>query len=289
MSETVLTNGTVTLRISSLGAEMQSAVYGGREYLWQGDPEFWEDRAPNIFPYVARLYGGKYQYRGKEYSLPIHGFIPTTELRARRMSDGCAEFSVASDGKTLGMYPFEFKYSVRYSLSDRTVFVTVRIENYSDETMYFGMGGHPGFNVPMDDGLSFEDYNISFENTCPLRVGFTDTCFRNGKYTQMNLPEGKLYLRHDLFDHDAIVLHGAGHSAVISSEKGEHSVSVHFPGMEYVGIWHAVKKPAPYVCIEPWASLPAHDGITEDLEKQRDLKPLAPAGIYVNKWDFTLS
>ena len=28
--------------------------------------------------------------------------------------------------------------------------------------MYFGLGGHPGFNVPLEAGLSFEDYCLEF-------------------------------------------------------------------------------------------------------------------------------
>ena len=28
----------------------------GREYLWQGDPAYWTGQAPNLFPFVGRLY-----------------------------------------------------------------------------------------------------------------------------------------------------------------------------------------------------------------------------------------
>ena len=29
--------------------------------------------------------------------------------------------------------------------------------------MYFGVGGHPGFAVPLEKGLAFEDYCLQFE------------------------------------------------------------------------------------------------------------------------------
>ena len=36
---------------STAGAELRSIRgCGGTEYLWQGDPAYWGDRAPNIFP-----------------------------------------------------------------------------------------------------------------------------------------------------------------------------------------------------------------------------------------------
>ena len=28
--------------------------------------------------------------------------------------------------------------------------------------MYFGIGGHPAFNVPLESSLTFEDYYLSF-------------------------------------------------------------------------------------------------------------------------------
>ena len=48
--------------------------------------------------------------------------------------------------------------------------------------MYFGLGGHPGFNVPLEAGLSLEDYCLEFsEKANPSRVLFTDDCYRTGE------------------------------------------------------------------------------------------------------------
>ena len=42
-----LKKGNTTMAISSLGAEPQSLVRDGIEYIWQGDREYWFRRAPN--------------------------------------------------------------------------------------------------------------------------------------------------------------------------------------------------------------------------------------------------
>lgn len=42
----------------------------GTEYLWQGDLAYWSDRAPNLFPYVARLTDGKYYLDGRLWHMP---------------------------------------------------------------------------------------------------------------------------------------------------------------------------------------------------------------------------
>ena len=41
-----LKNEKITMVVSTLGAEPQSLVFEGREYLWNGDKEYWFRRAP---------------------------------------------------------------------------------------------------------------------------------------------------------------------------------------------------------------------------------------------------
>ena len=72
-------NDRLTVTASSLGAQLWSIrSSGGTEYLWQGDPAYWGDRALTLFPYVARLWQGRYEMDGETHSLPIHGFAPTS-------------------------------------------------------------------------------------------------------------------------------------------------------------------------------------------------------------------
>ena len=49
-----------------------------------------------------------------------------------------------------------------------------------------------------------------------------------------------------------------------------------FDDFPIFGIWHKPKSEAPYVCLEPWSSLPARDGVIERLDMQKDLIALAP-------------
>lgn len=57
----VIKNEDLTVAVSGRGAELQFVLgVDGTEYLWQGDPKYWSDMAFTIFPFVARLFGGKY-------------------------------------------------------------------------------------------------------------------------------------------------------------------------------------------------------------------------------------
>ena len=155
--------------------------------------------------------------------------------------------------------------------------------------MYFGLGGHPGFRVPLTEGKHFEDYCLRFAEPCsPKRVGFTPDCFVTGENTEYTLSNGTdIPLRHDLFDDDAIVLRDMAREVTLCSDD-MRAVTVRYPQMRYLGIWHMPKTDAPYVCIEPWLSLPAHAGRKAVLEEQEDLVALAPGETYRNLWSIEI-
>ena len=292
-----LDNGVLFVRVSSIGGQLLSVKKDGKEYLWQGDPAFWEDRAPNLFPYIARLTKGTYTVHGKEYHLPIHGFLPAAEMKAEAQEESLLVLRLDADESTLACYPFVFTLRIRYELNQDTLRIAYEVENGGTEDMYFGIGGHPGFQAPLEDGLSFEDYFLEFESEgqsgtdaqTPVRIGFSPTCFLNGKDEPWPLEKGcRIPLRHDLFDDDAIVLSHTPKTVVLRSEKGGRGVRVRFPQMPYIGFWHAVKKPAPYVCIEPWSSLPSRQDVVEELSEQPGLIHLEGKGVYRNLWSIQL-
>ena len=48
-----------------------------------------------------------------------------------------------------------------------------------------------------------------------------------------------------------------------------------YAGLKYLGIWHKPQTDAPYVCLEPWASLPTRLGVTDDFSTKPDFTHLA--------------
>lgn len=280
-------NEFMTVAASDFGAELQSIQSAdGAEYLWQADPAFWHDRAPNIFPYVARMTEGKYTVNGKSYEMKIHGFLKYLTLQVENHTEDSITFRLDSTEELKAQYPFDFTYRITYALDGNTLLTTSTVENRGSERMYFGLGGHPGFNVPLEQGLAFEDYYLEFgQNAHPYRVGFTETCFLTGCDELYPLEDGKrIPLHHDLFDADAVVLKHADRRVRIASDKGTRSVTVTYPDFQYIGFWHRPNSEAPYVCIEPWSSLPSRDGIIEEFSQQSDLISLPAGETYQNTW-----
>ena len=67
-------NEFLTIRINSKGAELNSMKSGEKEFIWNGNPEFWGKHSPVLFPIVGSLKNNVYSYQDKEYSLKRHGF-----------------------------------------------------------------------------------------------------------------------------------------------------------------------------------------------------------------------
>ena len=246
-----ISNHSLQLVLSDIGAELQSIEKDGREYLWNGDPQYWPERSPILFPYVGRFTEGKYRLGGREYEMEIHGFAKKYPYRVAEQKEDSITFELRDHTETYQIYPYHFILQVTYRLQDNTIAITYRVFNASPDTMYFGIGGHPGFRVPLEDN----------------RI---------------------LRLYHKMFDEDAIVFRNMADEVTLKSEKGMRRVTVSYPNMPYLGLWHAPKTEAPYLCIEPWTSLPSRQNIVEEFRYKSDLIRLAPEKQYRNTWNITI-
>lgn len=285
-------NEYLTVTVSSKGGELRSIKDAdGKEYLWQGDEATWTDRAPNLFPYIGRMTGKSYTYKGKTYSMDIHGFLMYMEMALVEHKADELVLSLESCEATRAQYPFEFRLEIRWKLDRDKLTITYGVDNCDEKTMYFGIGGHPGFQIPMEEGKKFEDYFLDFGvGSAPRKEILSDDCFMLEKDEPFELRDGQyLDLRHDLFDNDAIVLNSMSRWVCIDSrERGKRAVVVEYNDMDYLGIWHWPKTEVNYVCIEPWTSLPSRKDVVEDIEQQKNLIALEAGKHYCNSWSISI-
>jgi galactose mutarotase-like enzyme len=285
--EYTLQNDKLAVTVDGYGAELRSLrTADGTEYLWQGDPAYWNGRAPNLFPVVGRLTGGRYTYRGAAYEMGIHGFARKSTYTVEERTRGKIVFALAESEETLKGYPFRFRFTVAYTLRGGTLATVYGVENTGKEDLIFGVGGHPGFNVPIGGEGAFEDWFLQFEpERGATELVLSPACFMTDGTKPFPLTGGRLPLKHSLFDNDAIVLTDMPKTVTLKSDKSKRAATVRYGKMKYLGLWHKPKSDAPYLCIEPWASLPAYDGVVDDLESKRDTVRLKAGGTYENGFE----
>lgn len=270
-------NEILRVDISDTGAELQSikSKADGTEYLWQGDPEYWTGRASNLFPICGRLTEGKYTYKGKTYEMNLHGFARHSVFSAEKPSETEIRFTLTSSDELKKQYPFDFEYTVTYKLCGSSLDCRYGVKNTGSDIMYFGLGGHPGFNVPLTENENFEDYFLEFDCVKPMRLVCMSPLFYLGRTEPYPLKDGKVIeLKHGLFSEDALFFTDMCGHVTLKSKKSDKFVRMEYPDMKFLGIWHKPRTEAPYLCIEPWSSLPSYDGKVDDLETKNEMMTL---------------
>lgn len=283
----IIQNDYLKVVINEKGATLWSIEdQHGHEYLWQGNPQYWGNRGPHLFPYIGRLSEGKYTFDGEEYEMNIHGFARNMVFKAVQISQKFVIFSIRDTKETYKQYPIHFSFSIMYKLDKNRINITYYVKNEDEKEMYFGVGGHPGFYVPMDQNTQFEDWYLDFEVQQRVKqVEMSENALTTENLHDYPLEEGvRIPLKHNLFDQDAIVLTNVPSSVLLKSDKSHRAIKVTYPQMPYVGFWHTPKTEAPFVCIEPWSSLPSREGVVEDLATQPSLLSLKGHHDYINKW-----
>ena len=252
------------------------------EYLWQGDKAIWSGQSPILFPIVGRLMDDKYIFEGEEYSLKKHGFARVSDWAFDESENGFS-FVLNDTSETLKSYPFPFTLRVTYSLCGKTLSVSHDVINTGDNTMYFSIGAHPGFNCEIGDTLEFE-----CEETAKTEKIDLETALRLPEKTPVLENEKEITITKDIFNEDALILNGLKSSFLtLKSQNHPREVKVTFGGAPYLGIW--AKPGAPYVCIEPWFGV-NDSTVKADSFKNKDEILTLPAGETFNFiWTATVS
>lgn len=283
-------NENIRASFSSLGGEIKS-IYGKKtecEYLWQGDEAFWAGQAPLLFPICGRLLGGGYTYAGKRYEMALHGFVRKMELSLGEKTDTSITFYTEDTEETRAMYPFAFRFSVTYSLSGSTLTVDHKVENKDEKELIFALGAHPGFRVPMGDDKP-EDYALTFADhiTEGTHVVFINN-FTSRAWAPYALPEHKINYSNEMFDAGSWFFTNIGDTVTLGSPVSGRFVRLDFAGFPILGLWHAEGTSAPFLCIEPWESVPTYHDKEDALETKALMNHLIPGGTYRKAYTITV-
>jgi galactose mutarotase-like enzyme len=284
--DALLENEDLKIVINPKGAELKSVVnkHTGLEYMWSGDPAYWGKTSPILFPIVGALKNGSYLFDGKSYSLTRHGFAREEVFQIEEQQDDRIVFALTSTPALQEKYPFDFVLLVKYQLVADQLNVTYEVKNNDDQSMYFSIGGHPAFKVPLVNGTTYEEYYLQFDR---MESAGRWPVSPEGLIKNQPVPFLKdtstLKLTHELFKEDALVFKNLQSTKIsIRSDVHQHGLDFSFKGFPYLGLWAA--KNADFVCIEPWCGIADSESHNGQLVSKEGIVRLARQDEWSCSW-----
>lgn len=267
-----IADGAISAVIDTAGAETVSVVCRGRERLWQNGNGGWARHAPHLFPVCGNCV---MTVGGRDYPLKPHGFAKLSEFTLSHADGRSAEFALRSDEKTREVYPFDFRFSVKFTVESDTLIIEYSVENLGDEPLYFSCGGHESFALDAD----VDEYELLFEREEKLSSLLHD---EDGKLTGKTLEFGtvdKLRLPAGFLQNgDTLIFAGLNSRKVtLGRVTGEKEADVIFDGFENLLLWRP--HGAHMICIEPWGNLPDLAGEPRvEFSSKKGVKKVEPLG-----------
>jgi galactose mutarotase-like enzyme len=245
---TTITNSSLTAEINHYGAELFSlkANSNNKEYIWEGNPEFWGKHSPILFPIVGTLKDNSYTYNSVPYHLARHGFARDGLFELIEKNKNSATFSMSSSEETLNIYPFNFDLQISYVLEDNSLNINYQVINKGNVKMPFSIGAHPAFSLPGN----FKNYSIQFEKEEPLVYNLLKNDLISNETEILATVNNVVVLDYQLFKNDALIFKSLQSNYLTILEKANPILRVQYDDFPHLGIW--TKKNAPFLCIEPW-------------------------------------
>lgn len=289
-----LENNNLKIEVNDHGAEL-STVYDKekeRQILWTADPAFWNRHSPVLFPNVGRYYGNHCLINGKSYESGQHGFARDKEFICTEKTDTSVTHLLKADDNTLVSWPFDFELYITHKLDGRTLTILWEVVNKDNKAMYFTIGGHPGFLVPILPDTSRNQYRLNFydkKEYTYCQVDMATGTVHPDKTHVLDLDENATCpITDHMFDDDALVFDGGQIEKVgISLPDGSPYIEMNCKGFPSFGIWS--KSPeAPFVCLEPWMGRCDNYGYHDELSNKQYINQIEPDAVFEQSYSITV-
>ena len=282
----VLENDLLRVEVSDEGAELVRVYDKKREKeaLWTADPKFWGRHAPVLFPFVGKVNGGFYTFEGQKYPMGQHGFVRDRVFTCTAESESFVTHRLEADEEGRKVYPFEFVLEITHKLEGNCVTVEWKVENPGEKTMYFSIGGHPGFCVTKQEGsrLVFDGQESLERMAIDLEASAVDTDHPE----TIRLQDGTYTVDAHTFDKDALIFDNSQVKKVsLVDADGDCIVTMRCPDALSVGIWAPEGGEAPFICLEPWIGRCDNKGFAGELKDKFDEQSLEAGQSFLSAYE----
>ncbi len=269
-----LENEYLKVTIADNGAELCSVYDKENEFerIWNADPSVWNRHAPILFPFVGKVVDGVYRIDDKQYEMKTqHGFARDMEFELVEKTDSLITQKLVANEQSKKIYPYDFELYVTHMLDSenpRLLHVKWEIKNNSLDTMYYSIGGHPAFTLPIEESKEKEDFFIGFEGSEELTYITinTETGLAIPKEQYTFKTEDGLVKFFDVIYKTLIFEHEDIQKVSIAKPDKTPYVTMDCREFPYLGVW--TKTTGNFICLEPWVGRTDDEGFTGTLKEK---------------------
>lgn len=269
-----LTDGAYALTVTpEKGGMATSFTKDGEEYLWLRDKNFESTDRPRcgipiLFPSCSKPDGGVHHFGGADYPIEVHGLADLVPWQVKTATDEAIELTLAPNGLTKFVYPFDFLLTMRYTLVGNTATLALTVANTGDKDLPFSVGFHPYFAASNLDNVSF--------------AIDAATCSEDAKGEQPAAPQPITLTRKPGSADSIRLLTGVKSPMVMTDAGNGHKVTVAFDESCFTNgvLWQ--QDAEPFVCMEPW------NGWANSVNEEGKHETLAPGEHKTFSWSITI-
>lgn len=268
-----LHEGDCTLTVTpEKGGMITSFTKAGEEYLWLRDKNFEStDRprcgVPILFPSVAKPDGGVHHFNGNDYPIENHGFADLLPWTVKTAADDAIELTLAPNGLTKFVYPFDFLLTMRYTLAGSKATLAFTVANTGAQDLPFSFGFHPYFAATKLENISFA-----------IKAA---TCSESPKGAQPAAPETITLTRSADKNESVRLLTGVQSPMRLADAGNGHKAQVDFgAGFGHAVLWQ--QDAEQFVCMEPW------NGWANSVNEEGRHEIVAPGQSKTYTWSITI-
>ncbi|NDO83765.1 aldose epimerase [Citrobacter sp. NCU1] len=267
-----LENDRYQVAVNTTGGELSRIQdkLTGREWLWQPQPDVWNNSATQLFPVVGALVHEGIRVDGQFLLLPAHGFL-------RRQLFTCIEqgmnhllLEARATPETTSAWPWCWRVQFQLTLHSDGLSVSQHVFNDDSRSFWYSIGWHPGFalSVASESGWHVQFGEKEVRGPFPTRNRMLVTDGKTQTTTTFPLTESS-------FRSGAVYFGDCQQRQVrVCSPDGKTIMTLETAEHDWLALWGVPG--ADILCIEPLAGTtdaPDFDGETEN---KRGIRRLAP-------------
>lgn len=290
-------NAAFSAEISTKGAEIQKLIRknDGMNIIWHGDKSVWGNHAPILFPFVARCLENHFMIEGKkcEYTRN-HGFARDLEWKCISQKSDSAIFELTEGDETLYRFPYSFKVTSEYLLTEKGLNWKITVKNTGDKAFRFGVGTHAAFDF---NGGKAEDFVVEFEKKEPLTAVLVNKDCYLAPAADGKVPATKAYgekkigfvpVTSEGYGNGHLFTNNGSNWVGLKNTKTGLMIKIETKGFPYVMIWQNTAGSPQFVCIEPWHGLPDAENTDHLWQNKVGLNELAAGAEFVSQQNITV-